>query len=156
MRVVLGPMSARDLDEVERIAGVSFAPPWTRAAFEGELGSPIARCSVARSAAEGASGEGPLVGFAVARLLGPEAELLSIASAPSVRRRGVGRALLVELLDDLDGRAVEACFLEVRAGNAPALALYESHGFTRLDVRKAYYEDGEDALILVRRSTSAT
>ena len=81
---------------------------------------------------------------------------LSIASAPSVRRLGVGRALLVELLDDLDGRAVEACFLEVRAGNAPALALYESHGFTRLDVRRAYYEDGEDALILVRRSTSAT
>jgi len=96
--------------------------------------------------------DGPLVGFASARLLGDEAHVIRLAVSPDRRRRGVGRALLAGLSGWTREVGAAALLLEVRAGNAPALALYAGAGFTVEGRRSRYYPDGEDALLLRRPS----
>jgi [ribosomal protein S18]-alanine N-acetyltransferase len=96
--------------------------------------------------------DGPLVGFASARLLGDEAHVIRLAVSPDRRRRGVGRALLAGLIGWTTEVGAASLLLEVRAGNAPALALYADAGFTLDGHRPRYYPDGEDALLLRRSS----
>lgn len=83
-----------------------------------------------------------VVGFVLLRSVAGEAEILTIAVAPSHRRRGVARALVEEAFRRLYRDRVEAVFLEVDAGNAAALALYRRLGFTRVGERKGYYAHG--------------
>ncbi len=72
-----------------------------------------------------------------------EAEILTLLVDPVWRRQGLGRALVRDLF--FKNRAV---FLEVRARNAPALALYRGLGFVVSGHRRAYYADGSDALCM--------
>jgi ribosomal-protein-alanine N-acetyltransferase len=98
-------------------------------------------------------------GFALGQVMADEAELLTIAVAPADRRRGLGRQLLDAFLSACAARGAAAVFLEVDAGNAPALALYHSAGFLEAGRRRAYYHapDGSstDALILRRAASPA-
>ena len=80
-----------------------------------------------------------------------EAEIYNIAVAGEQRNRGLGRRLLLAALERMAGAGIARVFLEVRTGNAPALALYAACGFTECGRRKGYYPDtGEDALVLCR------
>lgn len=76
-----------------------------------------------------------------------EAELIRIAVAPEARRQGLARKLMEAserfLLDD----GIDNLYLEVRASNTAARALYEAMGWKLQRLRKAYYRDGEDAVI---------
>ncbi|WP_284162640.1 ribosomal protein S18-alanine N-acetyltransferase [Frigidibacter sp. SD6-1] len=90
-------------------------------------------------------------GFALARAVAGEAELLTIAVHPDARGRGVGTALLAELLGLARDRAAERMFLEVAASNESAIRLYQAAGFTRIGLRRGYFADGAartDALVL--------
>ena len=72
--------------------------------------------------------------------------MMNIAVAEHCRRRGIARMLVEELIRRLDAYQLS---LEVRASNSPAIALYESLGFTQVGLRKNYYrKPKEDALIL--------
>ncbi len=136
--MLIGPAAADDLPrirELTKLSGAGFDP-------EEELARAWARIWVARSA----EGEPPL-GFALTWRAADELHLLDLAVSPSARRAGLGRALLDAVI--ADGRSSEArlLLLEVRAGNAPALALYRSAGFFEDGVRRGYYSDnGEDAV----------
>ncbi|MBY0423534.1 MAG: GNAT family N-acetyltransferase, partial [Parvularculaceae bacterium] len=87
-------------------------------------------------------------GFALWRSLGDEAEILSIAVAPEHRRRGMAAALLDEVAISATSEGMRAIFLEVAANNAPARGLYERAGFYRVGLRRKYYRNGADALVL--------
>jgi ribosomal-protein-alanine N-acetyltransferase len=78
-----------------------------------------------------------------------EAELLRVAVHPDARRRGLARALLLEGLERLRQARIQVCFLEVRVENKPAIALYEDLGFSWVGLRRAYYQDGADAMVFV-------
>jgi ribosomal-protein-alanine N-acetyltransferase len=86
------------------------------------------------------------LGYAIFHLLGPDSELLSIATRASEQRKGIGSQLLKAGLDKLT-ESGDQCFLEVRDGNVKARAFYEKHGFKLYSVRKKYYSDGEDAAL---------
>ena len=92
----------------------------------------------------------PAEGFALWRRLGEEGEILSFAVAPEARREGLARALLSEVMVSASAEGVAAMFLEVDAGNAPAIALYKSAGFQQVGRRRRYYRNGADALVLRR------
>ena len=98
---------------------------------------------------------GSIVGMASARLLGAEAHVIRLAVDDARRRHGIGRALLDGLVAWSERVGAPALLLEVRAGNAAALALYASAGFLVDGRRLRYYPDGEDALLLRRPVTAA-
>jgi ribosomal-protein-alanine N-acetyltransferase len=76
-----------------------------------------------------------------------EAELLRIAVHPEARRSGQGREILRASTEALRAEGISVFHLEVRASNTPARTLYESEGWRCTGIRKAYYKDGEDAVV---------
>lgn len=88
-------------------------------------------------------------GFAVGRIAGPEAELLTLAVAPAARRRGLATELLARLCAGAAGAGAEEILLEVAEPNAAARALYARAGFVEVGRRRRYY-GAADALVLRR------
>jgi ribosomal-protein-alanine N-acetyltransferase len=89
------------------------------------------------------------VGYIVGRALLDEAEILNLGVAEPVRRRGIARALVRELLALFSARGVRTVFLEVRESNHPAQALYDAFGFREVGRRSRYYQKPvEDAVVL--------
>ncbi len=131
------------LDEIMAIESECFSPPWSRDSMLSELTSPDAAvfCTVC---------SGTVTGFAVMHRSGDEAELYQIAVSPSFRRRGAAGMLVSALKHEAAELGLERIFLEVRAGNAPAVALYLKHGFMQCGLRRDYYDGPtEDAAIMV-------
>ncbi|MFM2438772.1 MAG: hypothetical protein RLZ55_1597 [Actinomycetota bacterium] len=120
-----------------------FGPTaWTLEQFFGELAADRwLRVAVAA---------GRVVGYLDVAVAGHDSDLMTIAVAPTHRRSGLGG----ELLDLAVAAAAESgahrMILEVRAEN-PAVGLYRSRGFERIDVRRDYYGPGADALVMRRR-----
>ena len=81
---------------------------------------------------------------------GRAAELVSVAVAPAVRRRGVAAALLESTLRRLRRRGATRLHLVVRVSNQPAHAFYGKYGFRRVRVLGGYYEDGGDGILMSR------
>ncbi|MBQ6823618.1 MAG: ribosomal protein S18-alanine N-acetyltransferase [Clostridia bacterium] len=77
-----------------------------------------------------------------------QGDILTVGVDPDHRRMGIGSALLSALIEAFRARGGTTLFLEVRASNAPAVALYEKHGFRRVGVRRNYYQQPtEDGLV---------
>ncbi len=118
-------------------------PPWRAADFAPFLADPA--CVLCQKREGGA-----LRAFALLRVAADEAELLTLATAPDARRKGLARAVLQEGLAQVATRGARACFLEVAAPNLAARALYESLGFQAQGLRRGYYRAGgqvADALV---------
>ena len=141
-------MRTADLDAVLALAAaLGEAPHWPRAAYETALDS----AAVVRRVALVAEAGGLLLGFAVASVLAPEAELESIAVSVAAQRRGVGRLLLAELCSETGQFGVRELRLEVRAGNRRAIAFYQATDWVECGRRLRYYADPvEDALLMQR------
>ena len=139
-------LTAADVAEVVEIERLSNSHPWTERNFNDALASGYL-CLVARE-------EAAVSGFAVARLLVDEAELLLIAVTPERRRQGVAHLLWIELAARLQASGARTVHLEVRESNLSAQAFYRSRGFTQSGIRPKYYPNGaheserEDAVMM--------
>ena len=92
-----------------------------------------------------------LVGFFVGRIIGEEAELLFIYVLTRYRRHGFGKPLLRSFIETATAAGATVVFLEVSVKNKSALALYLSLGFKEVGLRRHYYSDGTDALLMRRQ-----
>ena len=135
----LREMTENDLSQVLELQRELAFQDWNEKQFLSEIRASYAYCVVCED-------DGKLLGYAIFHLLGPDSELLSIATRTSEQRKGIGSQLLKAGLDKLT-ESGDQCFLEVRDGNAKARAFYEKHGFKLYSVRKKYYSDGEDAAL---------
>ena len=148
--ILVGEGGMADLDAVVEVMEDSFDPrygeAWTAAQCAGLLPMPGVWLSLARD-------RSGVVGFALARRVADEAELLLLAVRRSAQRRGVGRRLLEAFAAQARSRGAARLHLEVREGNH-AVKLYEAHGFALIGRRRNYYcgPDGRcfDALTLGR------
>lgn len=96
-----------------------------------------------------AEGNGQVIGLAAWQLAAGEASLYTLTVSPTARRCGVGRRLLQDSLTALQAEGALCAFLEVRAGNDAAIALYEQLGFAAAGLRKRFYQNPtEDALVM--------
>lgn len=89
----------------------------------------------------------------LARAVAGEAEVLTLATHPSARRRGRARALLADFERQALARGADRAFLEVAADNAPARALYLSAGWREAGLRRGYYPragGAADAVVMER------
>ena len=143
-----------DLAAMLRIEQASFADPWTVDSFATALSLDRMRVLVAESAERGrerGDAAAEVLGYVVALVVGPEAEIADLAVAPEARRQGIGRALLEGSVAELRAAGVRTVYLEVRESNRAARALYDAHGFESVGRRRRYYRSPvEDALVLKR------
>ena len=151
-RPVIRPLRGDKAEACARLHAAGFAHPWSPE----EVARLIADASTLSAAALDPS-RGILRGFALARLAADEAEILTIAVERRLRGRGVGRALLLDVLRQAANARARAMFLEVDEGNAAALALYRRLGFVKVGERPGYYrrKDGSRALAVVMRKDLA-
>jgi len=91
-------------------------------------------------------------GFILGRVVADEAEVLTLAVSPPLRRQGRARHLLAEFCEEASRRGAMGIFLEVAADNTSALSLYESADFQRVGQREGYYGPNRTALVLRRES----
>lgn len=143
-------MRREDLPEVLAIESRSFSEPWTEEMFLHELSSDgLANVLVARAD----EGSGPrIVGFLCAWIVSGELHINNLAVHPGYRRRGVASQLLEEMLGRARASGAKAGYLEVRASNQAAKALYQRHGFLPIGRRRNYYDHPrEDAIQMAKK-----
>jgi [ribosomal protein S18]-alanine N-acetyltransferase len=142
-------ISFRQLTEVSadmvEVHGQSFAHGWSAGAFQDLLNKPTTRLYAAYES-------GALKALVLAAVIRPECEILTVATAPSARRKGIGRGLMQHMLTEVSHAGAEDVHLEVATDNEAAIRLYHSLGFQKAGLRKAYYDRRPappvDALVL--------
>jgi ribosomal-protein-alanine N-acetyltransferase len=137
------PMSARDIDDIQRIEYRVYAHPWSRANFTDSLGSGHS-CWVCRAGGE-------LIGYFVLMLAVDEAHLLNLSVSEKRQGLGFGARLLRHAMEMAWQGGARTLLLEVRPSNGHALMLYRHFGFRQIGVRRGYYPafaGREDALVL--------
>lgn len=141
-------MCQKDIPEVLRLEREAFGQmAWHAEDFESAISSKCDFPLVIRATADRIG----LAGYAVLRIIAPEAEIENICVAPACRRSGVGETLMEEMLRLAAERGADRVFLEVRAHNEPAKALYLKSGFVESYRRKNYYQGPtEDAIIMMK------
>lgn len=143
--VAFRPMEPGDVRRVGGIERDAFTRPWKEETFRGLLDREGTELWVAEEAGAG------VVGYFVLWSVRDEAELGNIAVAADHRGRGVGAGLLDHALERARGFGASTLFLEVRASNEGAAALYRSRGFQVVAVRRDYYDSPiEDAVVMLR------
>ena len=136
------PMNESHVAQVAALEKLCFSDPWSENSVASELENPLSLWLIAEE-------EGTVQGYVGSQTVMDETDMMNIAVHPDCRRRGVASALIGELVNQLRERGSHILRLEVRESNVPAIALYESMGFTQLGLRKNYYRNPkENALIL--------
>ncbi len=143
MKLRIIPMTAQHLPAVAELERICFpADPWSEALFRAALENPGAAILLALGE------DGAPLGYAVLSTVLDEGNLDNIAVAPAYRRQGVADALL-SVVTGFGREHLSRLMLEVRASNAPAIALYEKYGFAAVGRRKNYYDaPREDAVLM--------
>lgn len=145
MHVRIVPMTGDHLDEVAELERICFTTPWSRNMLVEELQNDCAAFLVALD------DEDHVAGYAGLLVVLDEGYITNVAVRPEYRRRGVAGKLLRVFLDFAKAHQLAFLTLEVRASNAPAMALYEGLGFRDVGRRKNYYEHPrEDAVIMTK------
>lgn len=120
----------------------SNTSPWSERSFRNELNHEHGIFLVAIA-------NGSVVGYGGIWLVVDEAHVTNVAVSPEHRRQGIGRRLMVELLERAKTAGMTCSTLEVRVSNEPAIKLYEDLGYLRTALRRNYYPDNrEDAVVM--------
>jgi [ribosomal protein S18]-alanine N-acetyltransferase len=145
------PMRAEDLQAVLAIEHASFSLPWTAEMFTGDLErDDLAEILVARCAEAG--DPAPVAGFLCYWIVQDEMHINNLAVDPRWRRRGIAAALLTVSLTRARARGARQAFLEVRASNLAAQALYRQAGFAAAGTRRRYYSKPVEDAVIMRRT----
>lgn len=119
--------------------------PWSEKQLRDELAQPTGWQWLAKGS------DGTVCGYLFGRTVTDEAEILRLAVAADKRRQGVAQQLLSHTFKALRENNVTSCFLELRASNAIARALYEKNDFWPRGLRKDYYRSPcEDAVVMIK------
>lgn len=133
-------MQAADLDRVMEIEQAAFHDAWTRDMIAAELAPDFFRRPLVMEK------DGELCAFAFLWLFEGESHINNFAVHPRFRRKGLGLKFLHYIFERFQHN--KEIFLEVRATNTAAINMYRKCGFRQIDLRKKYYMDGEDALVM--------
>ena len=137
--ITIRSLDPSDIEEVLALEVANQPQPWTEGMLNDELSAENRTYLVAEDDA--------IVGFGGVMVVGEEAHVMNLLVDPSYRSRGIGRRLVVELIEAALAEGAKHMTLEVRSQNVAARALYSGLGFAPVGVRPGYYDD-DDALIL--------
>jgi ribosomal-protein-alanine N-acetyltransferase len=149
--VVLSPMRKRDLKEgVLETERHAYPTPWSPGVFQSEIDQMRngSRYYLTARRPTGGKGRGRIVGHAGLWFAVDEAHVTNVAVHPDARRSGVATALMLALAAEAIARGCDAWTLEVRTSSTGARELYRTFGFVPAGVRKRYYDNVEDAIVM--------
>ena len=140
-------MTEAHVTQIAQIEKLCFSDPWSKKSVASELNNRLSLWLVA------------LDGDTVAGYVGSQsvldgADMMNIAVHPDYRRQGIGRDLVLALADALKEKGIRGLMLEVRASNAPAIALYEQLGFRQVGMRPNYYRNPKENALILRKEWS--
>jgi ribosomal-protein-alanine N-acetyltransferase len=136
------PMTAETAIAVAELERLCFSAPWSLESLQEEVTNPRARYAVALDG-------GRVIGYAGLHEIIDEGYITNIAVSPKARRKGVGRALVLDMIKTARENGLAFLTLEVRESNAAAISLYTSSGFEPVGIRPGYYNrPAEDALMM--------
>jgi len=138
--VTISPILKADCGKLAVLHDMVFPKGWSAAE--------LARLSGERGMVALASKASEPDGFILVRVVSDEAEILTLAIHTNRRRSGIGRALLIQSLIDCEQAGARRVLLEVSKDNDAAIQLYTTCGFRETGLRKAYYADGGDAIVM--------
>lgn len=137
------PLTENHIDGIDEIDKLCFDSPWSRESFKKEIDNPIAFYFVAQN-------EGQVLGYGGMWWSFDTCEITNIAVHPNFRRHGIGKNVLLKLIDECKELEVKYLNLEVRKSNESARSLYIKSGFMEVGLRKGYYSNGEDAVLMTK------
>ncbi|WRS26792.1 ribosomal protein S18-alanine N-acetyltransferase [Oscillospiraceae bacterium MB08-C2-2] len=144
-RIRISAMSVENVEKVEELEKACFSAPWSLDSLVEELSNPMAVFRVAYLGEE-------LAGYMGMHHIIDEGYITNIGVFPQLRRQGVARALLEDMLCYGEENDLNFLTLEVRPSNEAAIALYKAYGFEEAGRRTGYYQNPvEDALLLTRK-----
>lgn len=138
------PMQRRHLDGLVETEEEAFNSGYARKTFEKEFENKIAIYLVAEQNSQ-------VVGYIGVWNICGAADIIDVAVAKEFRRQGIGRMLLSEMIDVCREKGVFEINLEVRVSNHAARELYKKSGFIENGLRKRYYENTEDAILMTKK-----
>ena len=140
--MIIKKMNASHVAQIAALENICFSDPWSERSIASELNNKLAFWLVA---VEGET----VAGYIGSQTVMEETDMMNVAVHPDFRRKGIAEALVSGLVEELRSMGSHCLTLEVRASNAPAIALYEKLDFSQIGRRKNYYRNPrEDALIL--------
>jgi ribosomal-protein-alanine N-acetyltransferase len=147
--LALEPAQPADLAQILELERASYSHPWSESSLrEALLGQGRFRALVLRAA------DGSVRAYCFAQHVADELHVHNVAVAPALRRQGLARRLLLELLADARRAGLRVALLEVRESNQPARELYQALGFDAVGHRRAYYASPVEDALLLRKALS--
>ena len=139
--VIISNMEIQDLNSIANILETDFDNFWNYNVFKEELTNEISKYLVAKI-------NNQIVGFAGIIPVLDEADISNIVVNKNFRNQKIGSSLLEALIDLAISFNIKIINLEVRKSNVPAIKLYEKYGFEVCGIRKNYYNNIEDAILM--------
>ena len=134
---------SNDFDRIYEIEKRVFSNPWSKESIKEELDNDYKSLNLISKI------DGQLIGYFFSHMISNEVHILNIAIDVSFQHRGNGEAFFSQIFKNYLEYA--NVFLEVKRTNLPAINLYHKFGFEEIDIRKMYYSDGEDAVVMSRK-----
>ena len=142
--MIITTMTAAHVAQVAELEKLCFSDPWSEKSVASELKNELSLWIVALEGEK-------VLGYVGSQTVMGETDMMNIAVHPDYRRRRIAEALVNELVRALKARESHCLTLEVRASNAPAIALYDKMGFMQIGLRKNYYRNPREDALLLRR-----
>ena len=141
---LISKMQESDIDELVKIDKICFSSPWSYNSFKAELENKNSYFIVCKY-------NNKAIGYAGLYKILDETYISNIALLPDYRKKGIGRKLLVSLINYAQNNRASFISLEVRKSNYIAINLYKSEGFVLSGLRKNFYSSPkEDGLIMTK------
>ena len=135
-------MSLNDLETIKDILQTEFDEFWTYEILQQELLSNNSKYIVAKSL------DNIIVGFAGIKIILDTAELMNIVTKKSFRANGIGKLILEYLINMCKKEKIKTLNLEVNSQNTIAINLYKKYNFKEVGLRKKYYNNTYDAILM--------
>lgn len=145
MKIDVNAMTFDDIDSIQSNFSENFDKFWSIDILKNDLNSENSKYIIAKI-------DNEIVGFAGIKVIFDEADIMNIAIRIDKRKLGIGSILLEKLIELSRLSNCTSITLEVNENNIPAICLYEKYNFERIGLRKKYYNNVDDAIIMTRRN----